>query len=153
MTLMQMSPPCHTSSLCPGTGPCFLGSQGSSTWHKRYQLTWQTMSARRPHDKRPMQALNLICLAGWYAVADEDASAAGKPLMHGVPACMAIAVLYVAPFYLGGAKLPRSHPRTIRKRLMAVTAVSSVAWLPAYRAWSHHVRPQACTRDDHVRTD
>ncbi|KAK9808213.1 hypothetical protein WJX73_009523 [Symbiochloris irregularis] len=56
-------------------------------------------------------------------------------MLHGAAACWAVAVLYVAPFYLVRSKHSRNHPETIKTRMLAVTFSSALSWIPLYILW------------------
>lgn len=81
-----------------------------------------------------------VCLefftpATWPSMMLAFKAVACRCMLNGAPACLAIASMYVVPFYLRPTGLPRNHPRTIKSRMLAVLASSSVSWLPLYLAW------------------
>ncbi|GLC37883.1 hypothetical protein PLESTB_001506400 [Pleodorina starrii] len=61
-----------------------------------------------------------------------DTSAMHTGVPQAVLACLAIASTFVGLLYIWRGTLPRDHPTTVKRRLLSIAMVCSVAWVPAY---------------------
>ncbi|KAG1661309.1 hypothetical protein FOA52_008656 [Chlamydomonas sp. UWO 241] len=56
------------------------------------------------------------------------------PEAHALAGCLAVTGAFVGALYVWRLPLPRSHPSTIRRRMVSVAGACAVAWLPTYAA-------------------